>query len=371
MKILVPVDDKLFAEVILAFMIKQDWPRESTIRCLHVVSPLHDAFVWPSKVDQENAEALLVNVETRFKLAMPNCTVEHAIVHGPISQSILKEAENFKADMIVMGSHSRSGLGKAFMGSVSSFVARNAKQPVIVLRPSLKTESAAESYESKPIWLEQIGAAHLHYLADHLGEHPFPVDGSDWSRLVAMRLEHEYYHPEAQCKQCEDLLTKLQHPHSTLERERHSSAWGMQHWFVVASDQYKPPLDIDEAGIHALKALSQINNNNALEEAEKQWLQKRTKAWIPAVPGGFWIAQRGEEFESGAQCKARDLKFTGDVPEEDRHLFDRKHAQSTRSTVADEDTKLMEDEFSKDDLTLSSTVIEEANDDVPSTTSTK
>jgi nucleotide-binding universal stress UspA family protein len=48
---------------------------------------------------------------------------------------ILNEAESWQADLIVVGSHGRSGFDRVVMGSVSEAVALHATCSVEVIRP--------------------------------------------------------------------------------------------------------------------------------------------------------------------------------------------------------------------------------------------
>jgi len=54
---------------------------------------------------------------------------------GPIDFKIVQYAEEHKIDMIVMGTHGRSGLGHMLMGSVAETVVRKSKCPVMTVRP--------------------------------------------------------------------------------------------------------------------------------------------------------------------------------------------------------------------------------------------
>ena len=56
------------------------------------------------------------------------------LAHGPTYRTILKYAEEQHADLIVMGTHGRSGLDYAFFGSVAERVIRRAPCPVLIVR---------------------------------------------------------------------------------------------------------------------------------------------------------------------------------------------------------------------------------------------
>lgn len=54
---------------------------------------------------------------------------------GEPGESIVAAAEAEGAEMIVVGSHGRAAVGRMLMGSVSEYVVRHAKCPVLVVRP--------------------------------------------------------------------------------------------------------------------------------------------------------------------------------------------------------------------------------------------
>ena len=59
---------------------------------------------------------------------------EIAVVHGVPFQEILDTAKNQQCDLIIMGTHGRTGLHHVLMGSVAEKVVRLAPCPVLVVR---------------------------------------------------------------------------------------------------------------------------------------------------------------------------------------------------------------------------------------------
>ena len=55
---------------------------------------------------------------------------------GEPGEAIVDAADAEHADLIVVGSHERSTVGRFFLGSVSDYVVRHARAPVMVVRPS-------------------------------------------------------------------------------------------------------------------------------------------------------------------------------------------------------------------------------------------
>jgi nucleotide-binding universal stress UspA family protein len=73
----------------------------------------------------------------------PGIRVVHRFEEGNAVDLILEVAEEASADLIVMGTHGRSGLGRLLMGSVAEQVVRKAPCPVLTVKmPFAPTSSA-------------------------------------------------------------------------------------------------------------------------------------------------------------------------------------------------------------------------------------
>ncbi len=60
--------------------------------------------------------------------------VEARLTDGVPSEEILRAARRHHADLIVLGTHGRTGLGRIFMGSVAERVLQRATAPVLTVR---------------------------------------------------------------------------------------------------------------------------------------------------------------------------------------------------------------------------------------------
>lgn len=56
------------------------------------------------------------------------------VLHGAPDQQIIRAAHSKKADLIVIGTHGRTGLARLFLGSVASRVVAGARCPVLTVR---------------------------------------------------------------------------------------------------------------------------------------------------------------------------------------------------------------------------------------------
>lgn len=71
-------------------------------------------------------------------------------VDGPVEETILSWGRNLKFDLIVMGTHGRTGLDRALKGSVAEYIVRHSSIPVLVARrtpPRYRTVLAPVNFE--------------------------------------------------------------------------------------------------------------------------------------------------------------------------------------------------------------------------------
>ena len=75
----------------------------------------------------------------------PNLRVERRFEEGDAGTEIMRVAEEVHADLIVMGTHGRTGLARLLMGSVAEQVVRRATCPVLTVKTPLPETAPAES----------------------------------------------------------------------------------------------------------------------------------------------------------------------------------------------------------------------------------
>jgi len=85
------------------------------------------------------AEELAARLEG-VKPADPRIAVTHRFLRGNPAEEILKLAHDVKVDLIVLGTHGRSGISRLLMGSVAEEVMRQAPCLVVTVKTQLPTE---------------------------------------------------------------------------------------------------------------------------------------------------------------------------------------------------------------------------------------
>ncbi|HET6143998.1 MAG TPA: universal stress protein [Candidatus Acidoferrales bacterium] len=143
MKMLIAIDGSDFSEAALQSVIERPWNAGTEIKVLHVVEPpalligremgAYDPefeMVW--KAVRERAKDLMDKAAQKLRAAGFQVSTE--LVEGEPKSLIIDAANEWHADMIVVGSHGWSGLNRFLMGSVSEAVVRHAHCSVEIIR---------------------------------------------------------------------------------------------------------------------------------------------------------------------------------------------------------------------------------------------
>jgi nucleotide-binding universal stress UspA family protein len=102
---------------------------------LHVVTPpvvIYGEGVVPPEPEMFRAEAQ--EKLNRLEAPAPGVGMERRLTEGDPVAEILRLARESGADLIVLGTHGRTGLGRLLMGSVAEQVVRQAPCPVLTIR---------------------------------------------------------------------------------------------------------------------------------------------------------------------------------------------------------------------------------------------
>jgi nucleotide-binding universal stress UspA family protein len=135
--ILVPLDGSALAEAALAPAV--DLARDYKAKLVLVRAAEAQSFPMAdptaAQVDAVRAaEAYLAGVHARLTAA-GLADVETAVWYGPPAEAIAEAARYRVADLIVMSSHGRTGLGRLVLGSVAESVLRGTETPIFLVRP--------------------------------------------------------------------------------------------------------------------------------------------------------------------------------------------------------------------------------------------
>ena len=142
MKILLAIDGSAPSQDAIDAVAKRPWPDHSALRILSVIQPYA-----PPVTEMVLAAATLEDIRTRQtqeaeelirqareRLAATGLAVETAVAEGDPRTAIVDAADEWHADLIVIGSHGRTGLSRLVLGSVAQAVVAHAHCSVEVVR---------------------------------------------------------------------------------------------------------------------------------------------------------------------------------------------------------------------------------------------
>ena len=113
--------------------------------CLHVVEPAVPAVGWSPVAEPLPLAVITERLEDSATRELPKLAraaecegldVEEVIAHGEPASEIVRVARERGADLIVISSHGRTGLGRILFGSTAESVVRYAHCPVLVVKPA-------------------------------------------------------------------------------------------------------------------------------------------------------------------------------------------------------------------------------------------
>jgi nucleotide-binding universal stress UspA family protein len=143
MKILIGYDGTKGADLALDDLRRAGLPREAEVLVVSVTEPsfvlsgpgsLEMIIARDSIVGMEKARTLAEKAVRRIRSDFPGWGVEEAVVSGSPSGALIVKADEWGADLLVVGSHGHTTLGRFFLGSVSQTIVTPARCSVRVAR---------------------------------------------------------------------------------------------------------------------------------------------------------------------------------------------------------------------------------------------
>jgi nucleotide-binding universal stress UspA family protein len=141
-KILVPTDFSPCAAAALDCAIDLAKKFDAEIRLLHALPLIPGVFGYqfvPLPVEWIASIRVRANAELAKEASRAGkLRVTTEVREGQVHESVLSAAEALGADLIVMGTHGRSGLSHAVLGSIAERVLRHSPIPVLTVRDPTK-----------------------------------------------------------------------------------------------------------------------------------------------------------------------------------------------------------------------------------------
>lgn len=142
--ILLPTDGSEAAEAAVEHAIRLARAFDATVHVLSVVEPIPAVEMDAAMVHERLRESAQLAADSASEqLEAAGVAHESSVRDGSAHRSILAEADEVGADLVVMGTHGRTGVGRVLLGSVTERVVRNADAPVLTVRYHPEDDEAA------------------------------------------------------------------------------------------------------------------------------------------------------------------------------------------------------------------------------------
>lgn len=147
MKILVGIDDSPHSQAAFDFVKGMIWPRGTHIEFVSVLRPGVSTYTQIDMPNPGRAAALVgeeahlqVELVTRFERELRDCGMDTSasILEGDPRIVLVDVAKARNVDLLIVGSHGRSGLSKLILGSVASHLVVHAPCSVLVVKRTVK-----------------------------------------------------------------------------------------------------------------------------------------------------------------------------------------------------------------------------------------
>lgn len=141
MKIVIGIDDSAQSRAAVEFVRAQPWPAGSEALVLSAVEAATQAFI--ESAGARGVEAFYPRIErhqaaqveeAKRRLASAGLAVSGRVVRSDARAAIVEVARDERADLVVVGSHGRSGLKRVLLGSVAEYVVTHAPCDVLVVK---------------------------------------------------------------------------------------------------------------------------------------------------------------------------------------------------------------------------------------------
>ncbi len=155
-RILLPVDFSHSSDAALSFASSLAADSKAQLTLLHVGenSPAYLAgyggFSYTPEFHEKVVKENLTLLE-RIKPTIAGIEYKHEYLDGEPAEEILSFADRENVDLIVIGSHGRTGLSRLLLGSVAEAVVRGAKCPVLTVKQPTESIDEAEKTTSTTV----------------------------------------------------------------------------------------------------------------------------------------------------------------------------------------------------------------------------
>jgi len=195
MRILIALDGSSSSDAVMQEAVKRPWPAGSEFAVVGVVDPYFFSKT-PSLLDELKQSTQRSLEEQAKLLAEAGWQVSPNVILDNPRHALLRAAEQWTADLILMGSHGRGAVGRLLVGSTVQAVMRHAECSVEIVRSSPDRDLA----HGMRVLVPTDGSDHTEAALRLVANQPWPKQSEfklisipEYPALVG---EYPYYSPE-------------------------------------------------------------------------------------------------------------------------------------------------------------------------------
>jgi len=142
--ILFATDFSATADRALPYAVEIARRSQATIHAVHVISPIESPLLPPADWDEivRDQEEFREREKNRLELELQELPHEFLLLKGDVWENLKRVIRERNVDLLVLGTHGRTGIAKAFMGSVAERIFRQASCPVLTAGPRVTPRAA-------------------------------------------------------------------------------------------------------------------------------------------------------------------------------------------------------------------------------------
>lgn len=136
MKVLIAIDDSDCSKKALESVSNRHWSKDDEIRVIMVVDIYEfvPAYYYDDSTAINSVKKVLEEAVDGLKAKFPEATISSTIVNGFVKSSLVEICDQWKPDLLVVGSHGKKGFKKLLLGSVSNALLLSAPCPVLIVK---------------------------------------------------------------------------------------------------------------------------------------------------------------------------------------------------------------------------------------------
>ena len=127
--IMVPIDGSKYSEKAEDIAISMAKDFQGRVVAVHIID---EKLIYPFEILEEKGKKILENATNKGK--NHGVEVDQVLIVGNPAHDMAKIVEKTGADMVVIGSHGKTGLEKLLMGSVAESTIKTVKVPVLLVK---------------------------------------------------------------------------------------------------------------------------------------------------------------------------------------------------------------------------------------------